>query len=238
VAVLYRAGVGGRIMSYPNWPRSEIIKRTFPIRYRGFSGTCFTIDVEGKQYILTAKHVVEGVGDVDEIEIGRVDKWITLTITRIDCSVSAADVVVLAPSRLVSENNKLICEPGWFYGQDVFFIGFPFGFIPLNDSPGHPLPFCKKATTSYYKEINGQKILILSGQSNSGFSGAPIFYCDQATALTHVIGVLTGDTRQLIAELGVGADKEAVYESAGFIEAVCISHALEAIRLRPIGADF
>jgi hypothetical protein len=224
-------------MRYPNWPRAEIIGRTFPIQYRQFGGTCFTVDVEEKQYIVTAKHVVEGLEDVDEVEIGRSDKWVTVTVSRVPCEPSTVDIVVLAPTRTVSESSDVLLEAGCFLGQDVFFIGFPFGFTPRNQAPGHPLPFCKKAVVSYTESQQGARILILSGQSNSGFSGAPIFYCDQTNAQTRVVAVLTAGTRQLIAELGLGEDKEEIYESAGFIEAVSISHALEAIKLHPIGAD-
>jgi hypothetical protein len=124
---------------------------------------------------------------------------------------------------------------GWYYGQDVFFIGFPFGFVPADCAPAQLLPLCKKATMS--NQIRGSNLYILSGQCNEGFSGAPVFYYDSSKSVTHVIGVLTADVRQLIAELRIGPDKKDLFESAGFIQAVPISHALDAIKLRPIGAD-
>lgn len=218
-----------------HYPRVEIIGRTLPISYGKYLGTCFTIDVEDRQYIITARHVVEGVEDVDEIMIGRHDKWVTVTVTAIPCSPKTADIIVLAPSRVLTPTLRVICQPDrYIYGQDVFFLGFPFGFTPSGGTPSLAAPFCKRATISAIVKKNGAEVIVLGGQSNSGFSGAPLFYHENGT---RVFGVLTGDTRQLIHEFGLGKDKEPVYESAGFIEGVSIKHALDAIAMRPIGAE-
>ena len=39
---------------------SNFIHRIFRIKCGEFMGTGFTIDVDGKQYVVTAKHVVNG----------------------------------------------------------------------------------------------------------------------------------------------------------------------------------
>ena len=44
---------------------SNVIHRTFHIRYRNGTGTAFAIDRDGRQYLITARHLVEGVAAGD-----------------------------------------------------------------------------------------------------------------------------------------------------------------------------
>ena len=48
---------------------ATVISRIFHIKFGSSIGTCFTIDVDNKQYFVTAKHVVQNLKDVDEVEI-------------------------------------------------------------------------------------------------------------------------------------------------------------------------
>ncbi len=38
---------------------ANILNRTFHMSYGGSTGTCFTVDVDGRQYLVTARHVVQ-----------------------------------------------------------------------------------------------------------------------------------------------------------------------------------
>ena len=48
---------------------SNVIQRTFHIRRDNSTGTAFTIDRGSKQYLVTARHVVEGIESGNAIEI-------------------------------------------------------------------------------------------------------------------------------------------------------------------------
>lgn len=48
---------------------TNVLQRTFRIKYGENTGTCFTIDVDDRQYIATARHVVDGIQRKDTIEI-------------------------------------------------------------------------------------------------------------------------------------------------------------------------
>ena len=39
---------------------SNALQRTFRLNYRSESGTCFTLDVDARQYVVTARHLVLG----------------------------------------------------------------------------------------------------------------------------------------------------------------------------------
>jgi len=59
---------------------TNILQRTFCIKYNEKIGTCFTIDDNGKQYIVTAKHLVEGIADSGTILIFHENQWKELII--------------------------------------------------------------------------------------------------------------------------------------------------------------
>ena len=48
---------------------SNVIQRTFHIRYGSTTGTAFAIDRNKRQYLITARHVVKGITSGSSIEI-------------------------------------------------------------------------------------------------------------------------------------------------------------------------
>ena len=40
---------------------TNVLQRTFHLKYGANSGTCFTIDIDGRQYVVTARHVVKDI---------------------------------------------------------------------------------------------------------------------------------------------------------------------------------
>ena len=59
---------------------ANILQRTFRIRYRGGTGTCFTIDVGGKRYLITAKHVVDVIQDNETVDISHNRDWLPVRV--------------------------------------------------------------------------------------------------------------------------------------------------------------
>lgn len=60
---------------------TNILQRTFHIRCREASGTCFTLDVDGRRYLATARHVVAGIQGDGVIEIAHGNgKWLPLGV--------------------------------------------------------------------------------------------------------------------------------------------------------------
>lgn len=48
---------------------SNVLQRVIYIRFRDSTGTAFTIEQDGRQYIVTARHVIEGLTNQDTISI-------------------------------------------------------------------------------------------------------------------------------------------------------------------------
>ena len=63
----------------------------------------------------------------------------------------------------------------FYYSQEVYFLGFPFGWKGAVSSAnnGYPLPFARRAIISMLDIATGGT-LYLDGFNNIGFSGAPV----------------------------------------------------------------
>ena len=154
---------------------ANVIHRVFHIRYNGASATAFAIDVENREYLITARHVVSGHA-ATPIEINSNDRWTPLNARLVGQGVGDLDIAVVAlDQRLTPPGLPLpaTCE-GLVYGQDAYFLGFPYGFTGryrLGPS-GYPLPFVKKAIVSLFEEDK----YLLDGHNNQGFSGGPVVF--------------------------------------------------------------
>ena len=55
---------------------ANVIHRVFQIRWNGATGTAFTLDISGKQYLITARHVVSGLGSTGTIDFFSNNLWV------------------------------------------------------------------------------------------------------------------------------------------------------------------
>ena len=51
-------------------PTSNIGQRTFQFAFGESQGTCFTVDHDNRQYIVTARHLVDRITNTAKIKIG------------------------------------------------------------------------------------------------------------------------------------------------------------------------
>lgn len=160
----------------------NVLQRVFHIQVGEETGTCFVIDVNNKQYFVTAKHVIENYVKYGGIQIMRDDKWIPLTIQYLGFSPNA-DVAVFTIPEIIIDTTPLpidITVGEYFASQDVYFLGFP--WRSYTDIGAHnnyyPLPYIKKAIISAFdypeKNDKSKSIIFLDGHNNEGFSGAPV----------------------------------------------------------------
>jgi S1-C subfamily serine protease len=176
----------------------EAFFNVFQIRVSGATGTAFTMRVDGRQYLITAKHMVgklKADGSPESIEIltggGPLKplEWKPLPARIFPCD-DPVDIAVLVTQELVGRSQTRDFVESSFgeqsleprpdvhaLGQEGYFLGFPFGFAPA-EGPVGPLPFSKKATLSLnYWEGKSDRMLF-DGYNNPGFSGAPVVFRD------------------------------------------------------------
>ena len=215
--------------------------RTFLIRFRNGIGSAFAIDVEGKQYLITAKHVVFGINDGDQIKIFFHNKMNSVRVRVAKCDPDGADIIVLALPSLVAKGDQPEPDPGGIIlSQDVFFLGFPFAWRPnlkMPDNSPFPLPFVKKgalAAMDFTQDLGS--ILYIDGQSNAGFSGGPVIFKEEGSGRLKIAGVIHGSvaTVEPVTDKG-GATGLNIESDAGLIQAFGLKPALDAIARNPIG---
>ena len=217
----------------------NIIQRMFHISRDNKTGSAFTFDRGGKQYLVTARHVVEGIASSDSILIAQTKRWKIIDINVVGVGEGEADVAVLACQLQLSPTHPL--EPvgpqaEFFYGQQAYFLGFPFGWDSGGEhmNNGMPIPFVKTGIISAFTigDAPVQKIY-LDAHVNEGFSGGPVVFDQDGL---YVAGVVVSYPKRF--QPVVDDQKNTVahaQENPGIVLAISISHVVALIDANPIG---
>ena len=219
---------------------ANVIQRVFQIRWGKSTGSCFTIDVDGKQYICTAKHVLDGLGS-GKVELHHDGKWKHVDVECVGYGSNDTDICVL--SSKIQLSPRLPLEPtaaGIVLGQEVFFLGFPYGIVTMMGDLNRqfPVPFVKKAILSAMPQ-GDQTMLLLDGHNNPGFSGGPVVFSEarKPRKSYRVASIVCGYRfePESIVDKG-GAEMPLIYRAnTGIVISYDIRHALDAIHANPIG---
>jgi S1-C subfamily serine protease len=114
----------------------------------GGTGTAFTLDYEGVQYLLTAEHVVAAQPHAVSMTLEAQGLTRDLTLSRLAGVSSGADIAVFRLDSPITQ--QLPVTPSFdqiVYTQDVYFLGFPYG-MGLQRANIQLLPFVKKGILS------------------------------------------------------------------------------------------
>ena len=229
---------------------SNVIHRTFHIRYGSGTGSMFSIDRDGRQYLITAKHVVEGIVSGGSISVFHDKQWKNTTVEVVGMGAGGADVAVLTcPVRLASPNLLLEASADKLgYGQPVYFLGFPFGWGGGGEyiNRDFPMPFVKSGIVSAFIPGDVSRIFV-DGHNNKGFSGGPVVFVPNgqpqnefrvagvvASYPTPIMEPVVDNTGNPILD---SHNRPIAYfqENQGFVVAFDICHATELIDANPIG---
>ena len=228
---------------------ANVIHRVLHIRYRNGTGTAFAIDRDGRQYLITARHVVEGVTTGDLVELFHGKQWKKLAVNVVGTGSSGIDVTVMAcPIQLAPPLPLEASNAGLFFGQPVYFLGFPFGWDSGLEkmNRGLPVPFVKAGVVSAMIPGNASRFYI-DAHGNKGFSGGPVVFVPNGRPANEfqVAGVVAEAPRPrleaVVDRLGqpiLGEDGQPTAyfpENQGFVVAFDIRHAIELIDANPIG---
>lgn len=206
-------------------PTSNILQRTFFVRQGQATGTAFTIDRNGRQYLVTARHVTDGSSGV--IDLFHDGKWKRLEVSVVGAG-KTADVVVLCAEMQVSPAHPLGVSEELFLGLPVMFLGFPFGWQHGDGgiNRGFPFPFAKAGIVSMIEDGPLGRIWV-DAHGNRGFSGGPLVV-QKMNGDMGVVGIVVEAVQN---PKGV----ETIDEHAGFVIAEPIRCAREIVESNPIG---
>jgi hypothetical protein len=246
-------------------PTSNILSRVLMVQSRYFRGTTFSIDVDGREYWITAKHILTGAvhppyGFIEsKSELLSIlnpgaqgEQWLPVNFSVIDAG-NDIDIVILAPSEPLLK-NPLPSEPadsaGILLGGDCEFLGFPYGGswrANYDNGQSFWMPFVKHCTVSAL--VSGApKVWILDGINNDGFSGGPVIF--HTGAEQKIFAVISGyrlEPTEVVSSAAAkkvpvkkpGATKKPgqlkVNLNSGFIIAYDLASVMDAIRKNPIG---
>ena len=131
---------------------AEVIYRVFRLKVGQQSGTGFAIEEDGKEYLVTARHLAEPLCGDCQIELFENGAWSPLEISTVGHGAGDLDISVLAPSKRLTPVHSLPLQASskdLTYGQDAYFLGFPYGISDMVlGETGCPLPLVKRATVS------------------------------------------------------------------------------------------
>ncbi len=213
----------------------EILNRTLSIKVGNETGTAFSIDYDGKLYLVTARHLVATVPESKAtIEIQRSGKWVSFQTERTLFPKSKeVDIAVFETKEVVPKpfGVRVTELGGVTMGQQVWFLGYPYGGLGSRWSTGEA-PFIKRGTMSAIDASNPDAVVVyIDGFNNPGFSGGPIVYWDFSKRIYGIVGVVRGyreDTAKVIVN---GAQVDApILVNSGILIGYSIDHAIQAIK--------
>jgi hypothetical protein len=214
----------------------EILQRTVMIKVGDKYGSAFTIDYDGKLYLVTARHLVIGLPPTRAtIEVRRAGKWEPFrTVKTFVPSSADVDIAVFETDAKVPERFRVEVESagGVTMGQAVWFLGYPYGIASrLKDFEA---PFIKRGTMSAIDASNPDAVILyIDGFNNTGFSGGPIIYWSFSERAYRIIGVVKGyraDTAKVLLN-GQQVDTHILVNS-GILVGYSIAHVVKAIAKR------
>jgi hypothetical protein len=211
---------------------SEILGRTLFIKVGDVYGTAFTVDYEGKVYLVTAKHVVAGLPDKGAtIQVFSHDVWHDYhTVRTIFPKSNDVDIAVFATGETIARPYGIGASGDVTWGQNVWFLGYPWGLHTT--VPGFSAPFIKRCTMSAMDALDKDAIVFyIDGWNNPGFSGGPILCWSFTNHVYQVIGVVQGfrDDNATVLVHGEHVKTQFLVNS-GILIGYSIDHAMTAIK--------
>jgi len=240
-------------------PTSNILTRMTMIESRYGRGSTFSVDVDQREYWITAKHILTGAehppyGSVTSASVSlkildpaaQGERWLPVNFAVIDAGIDI-DIVVLAPPQPLLKNpvpNLDTTPGGVLLGGDCEFLGFPYGGgwqAKFDNEQWYWMPFVKHCYVSNIPGVE-PKIWILDGVNNAGFSGGPVIF--RTGPDQKIFGVVSGyhtepaevvSSAKAANSVPAKKKKQKVNLNSGFILAYDVAYAMNAIHLHPIG---
>lgn len=179
---------------------ANIYQRIFQLWAGDGSGTAFAFEHEGRQYLATAKHVVDGARPLLITQHGKPRAFGVRSVWQ---SPSADVAVISLAQQLAPTLPVKFSRDGMWFSQDAYFLGFPFGMAwePKGEpNRGFPMALVKRALISGEFESDPEhRVMLLDGHANEGFSGGPVVVNAPKPRDMQIIGIVIGYRAQVLA---------------------------------------
>ncbi|MHA8088007.1 S1 family peptidase [Aquirufa sp. Wall-65K1] len=179
----------------PLLPNRTIFETTLKIFHKESSGTCFIINHNSKQYLISAKHIFPNSINKDIVDIKVTGASINRTLKAkiLFHNIDIVDIAVLEIEQIhFGEVLSLKTSSSFHIGQECIFLGFPlYDFLRSSTSIGD-VALVKKAIVSGRLSKDKVITILLDGHNNPGFSGGPIITHNGLVSEQFLIGVISG----------------------------------------------
>lgn len=217
------------------------LSRTFHVKCGGRSGSCFAVDVDGRQYLVTATHLLKALSQGAVVDILHGGKWKPLNVHVVGQAPPQVDVTVLALKFRIAlpELGVVPSLGGLELGRDVFCLGFPRAEWKdrAAQTPRFPTPFVHKVSVAALPDgASAVRALYLAGRAGPGFSGGPVIFQGAGGGETRIAAVLSAfDYDGEPVHLGTDQMHLSPHHNQEIMVSYDIQHALDVISLNPIG---
>jgi hypothetical protein len=175
---------------------ANVFLRVFRIQSGDRAGTAFTVEVDGHQYVITARHTFKRPEVNVDVKLFLTDgSWHPFKARAIYPENNSVDTVALDVGKKVTVEWSFEPTAGDIVlGQQVYFVGYPTGLSSKGGLPGDvaEFPFIKSGILSAIdSRIKDSVIFFVDGQNNPGFSGGPIVFRCKESGEFRVAAVVT-----------------------------------------------
>jgi hypothetical protein len=219
----------------------EILARTLLIKNNAVDkyGSAFLVEHKGMAYLVTARHMVEGLPVTKAtIDVWQEKTWKPLqTVKTLFPKSDDVDIAVFKLNEKIPKPYDIAGDDtggGYAFGQQVWFLGYPYQIstqFGAGTQVNFNVPFIKRGTMSAMDSRNPDAVVLyIDGFNNPGFSGGPVVYWDFSRHKYGIAGVVKGykeDTAKVVIN-GQHVDTQLLVNS-GILVAYSIKHATEAI---------
>lgn len=244
----------GLLLALSAQPTANVLQRVLMLESRFSRGTTFSIDIDGREYWVTARHILTGAkgkpyGTIAERTLdlkilnpgGSGEEWRTVKFAVLQPSADVDVVVLVPPNPLIPSTTKSppANSDGLTFGGNCEFLGFAYGggWRAKFSTGTFWMPYIKRCSVSGMDAET--RLWILDGINNAGFSGGPVIVGTGNNL--KIIGVISG-YRLEPTEVIHGSKakqtptyKDTVNLNSGFILAYDIQHAVDIIKRNPTG---
>lgn len=233
VAMLCCSSMSAQWIDHDYMP-AEMLYRTLRIKLGNEQGTAFSIECDGRMYIVTARHVVAGVARQGAVlQIWQEEQWKNYqTVRTIFPSSDEVDIAIFETNEKVEKHYKVLTMSGSDsgLGHQVWFFGYPWG-IATHFTNGKMAAFVKQGLVSAIDATKPDAVVLyVDGANNPGFSGGPIVFWNPSTRAYEIIGVIMGYKEDSAKAMINGQQVETnILVNSGILVGYSIDHALKAI---------
>lgn len=177
-------------------PDRRFITATYRIQGRNGTGSAIRIRSGKRSFLVSARHVLEGICSGDCVPVRRNNNWENWPVSNVFQDEQGHDCIVLElrENQGVSIPIDLLASTHGSQGAEFLQIGFPLGqsIDGYNINNGYPLPLIKSSICAGWITYNEVYYLVFDSYSNKGFSGGPVIGYENGSSATdlRVFGIV------------------------------------------------